>query len=303
MASPPPSPAISLIGLGAIGILYADRIEAAAPGALTVIADPARIARYRADPPAFNDRPLNLRYLTPDEPAPPADLVLIAVKSNGLADSLTAIRSHVGAHTQILPLLNGITAQDAVAAAYGWHRTLHGFVYCDSAMREGNRVIQSGKSQLVFGEAANRPPSPRVQAVAQLLTALDIPHKVPDDMIAAQWRKYILNVGINQAQAVYRATCGQLHANPGAMKFARDLMDEAAAIGAALGVAGVASLPQWAEGVILAAAPDNKTSMLQDVLANRPTEVDLFAQTLVRLGQKHNIPTPANQRVIDTLLP
>ena len=42
---------------------------------------------------------------------------------------------------------------------------------------------------------------------------------------------------------------------------------------------------------------DGKTSMLQDVLAKRKTEVDIFAGTIIELGQKHNIPTPYNEMI------
>ena len=41
--------------------------------------------------------------------------------------------------------------------------------------------------------------------------------------------------------------------------------------------------------------PDGKTSMLQDVEAGRKTEVDMFAGTVIRLGQKHGIQTPYNK--------
>ena len=82
------------------------------------------------------------------------------------------------------------------------------------------------------------------------------------------------------------------------MRFARALMDEAAAVGAALGIAGAADVPAWAETVILGAAPENRTSMLQDVEAGRVPEIDLFAGTVCRLGQQHGIPTPANALVL-----
>ena len=294
---------VALVGLGAIGILYAGQISARDPRCLRIVADPKRIARYRADPPALNGQRLDLNYATPEEFGPPADLVLIAVKSTGLAAALPVLAPLLGPDTQILPLLNGITAQDDLAAAFGWPRVLYGFVYCSSAMRTGNSVVQGGGEKIVFGEAANVPPSPRVQAVADFFVRLGIRHDVPADMRAAQWKKFILNVGINQIQALRRAPSREIQQNPEALRFARALMDEAAAVGAALGVAGAADVPAWAEGVILGAAPDNRTSMLQDVEAGRVPEVDLFAGTVCRLGRQCGIPTPANDLALRTLAP
>ena len=73
---PPPVQQAVLIGLGAIGTLYAARISARVPDQLRILADPARIARYQTDPPSLNGRRLNLHYVTPDRPGPPADLIL-----------------------------------------------------------------------------------------------------------------------------------------------------------------------------------------------------------------------------------
>ena len=286
---------IALVGLGAIGILYAGKISAREPAGLRIVADAARLARYRADPPALNGRRLDLNYKTPEDFGPPADLVLVAVKSTGLAAGLPTLAPLLGPHTQILPLLNGITAQDVLAEAFGWPRVLHGFVYCESSMRTGNAVVQNGTSKIVFGEATNVPPSPRVQAVADFFERLGLEHHVPADMRAAQWKKFILNVGINQAQAVLRRPNAELQQNPEALRFARTLMDEAAAVGVALGIAGAAEVPAWAEGVILGAAPENKTSMLQDVESGRTPEIDLFAETVCRLGRQCGVPTPANE--------
>ena len=302
-SNPPPVQSAALVGLGAIGILYAAQISAREPGCLRIIADAARIARYRADPPSFNGRRLDLNYVTPDNPGPPADLVLVAVKSTALRDSIPVVASVVAEHTQILPLLNGISAQDVLAEANGWPRVLHGFVYCQSSMRTGNAVVQGGGDKLVFGEATNTPPAPRVQAVAAFLARLGIRHDIPADMRAAQWKKYILNIGINQAQAVLRVPSRGIQQDPEALRFARALMDEAAAVGAALGVAGAAEVPPWAQEVILKAAPDNRTSMLQDVEAGRVPEVDLFAETICRLGRELGIPTPANARALRALAP
>ena len=299
--TPPPIRSAALIGLGAIGTLYAAQLSRRDPSCLRIIADPARIDRYKADPPTFNGTRLDLNYVTPAAPGGPADLVLVAVKSTSLSNVLPSIAPFLSVTTQILPLLNGISAQDTLAAAFGWPRVLHGFVYCSSSMRTGNAVIQSGVNKIVFGEASNSNPSPRVQAVGRFFERLGIAHDIPADMRAAQWKKFILNIGINQAQALLRAPCRELQQNPDSMQLARNLMNEAAAIATALGIPNADQLPAWAESVILAADPENKTSMLQDIEAGRPPETDLFAATICRLGKELSIPTPANALALQRL--
>ena len=188
-SNPEPVRSLALVGLGAIGILYAARIAARDSAALRVVADPARFARYKADPPTFNGIRLELNYVTPETSGPPAELVLVAVKSTALRAVLPVIASVTGPRTQILPLLNGISAQDVLAATFGWPRVLHGFVYCESSMRTGNAVVQNGTARIVFGEAVNpAPPAPRVRAVAAGFDRLGIEYHIPADMRAAQWK-------------------------------------------------------------------------------------------------------------------
>jgi 2-dehydropantoate 2-reductase len=289
---------VALLGLGAVGTLLAARWAARDPAHLRIIADAGRIARFRDEPPSLNGVRLDLQYADPANPGPPADLVLVAVKSTSLATALPAVARFLTMETQIVPLLNGITAQDTLAAAFGWSRVLHGFVYCNSAMRTGHAVVQHGVFKVVFGEAANTPPAPRVLAVAEAFARLGIPYDTPPDMRAAQWRKYILNIGLNQAQAILRVPNRELQQNPAAMRLARELMDEAAAIATALGIPGAGQIPAWVESIIRAAPPEDKTSMLQDIEASRLPENDLFAETICRLGRELGIPTPANARAL-----
>ena len=289
---------VALIGLGAIGTLYAAQIVARDPTCLRIIADAQRIARFRADPPSLNGRRLHLKYVSPDNPGPTADLVLVAVKAPALSSALPAIAPVLSDTTQILPLLNGITAQDVLANAFGWARVLHGFVNCNSAMRIGHAVVQQGTAKIVFGEALNEPPSARVTAVAAFFSRLGIAHDIPADMRSAQWRKFILNIGLNQAQAVFRAPNRELQRNPAAMQLARTLMDEAAAVAVALGIPGMNQVPKRVEKLTRSLPPNEKTSMLQDVEANRHPEIDLLAGTICRLGRELGIPTPANESVL-----
>jgi 2-dehydropantoate 2-reductase len=299
----PPDPirSVAIVGLGAIGTLYAARIAAIDADNLRIVADPRRIQGFRDRPPSFNGTPLRLAYASPDAPGAPADLVLIAVKAASLPSALDAIAPFLHKGTQILPLLNGVESQDRIAAVFGWPRTLRGFVFCNSAMRDGHDVRQQGAARIVFGEASNDPPAPRVKAVADYFARIGVDHHVPADMRFAQWRKFILNVGLNQAEALLRVPHGGLQRSPAAMRLARELMDEAATVAHAEGVADARGIPDWVEGVVRTLPPEDKTSMLQDVEAGRPSEVDVFAGVVCRLGRAHGIPTPANERALRLL--
>jgi 2-dehydropantoate 2-reductase len=87
------------------------------------------------------------------------------------------------------------------------------------------------------------------------------------------------------------------------LAFAEELMQEAVKVAVAAGVNHTEEMVKNAMDVILGMPPEAKTSMLQDILANRPIEVDLFAGTLCKLGEKYSIDVPGNREVLNTLSP
>ena len=104
----------------------------------------------------------------------------------------------------------------------------------------------------------------------------------------------MLNVGLNQVCAVYNAPYRGVQ-HPGT---ARDTMlaamREAQALAAREGVTLTdADISAWMK-MTDALNPDGMPSMRQDTLARRPTEVELFAGAMRRLGEKHSVPTPVN---------
>ena len=64
-------------------------------------------------------------FLGPDDPAPPADLVMVAVKYHDLDDAIRDMKRRVGAETVIMSVMNGIDSEERIGAAYGMGRMLY----------------------------------------------------------------------------------------------------------------------------------------------------------------------------------
>ena len=289
---PPPSSQptrhVAIWGLGAIGTLLAAHIlPRMRPGeTLRAIADAPRIARYRAAPPTFNGTPIALDFADPAAvpPPSPADLLLVTVKNPALPDAPANLSPFIAPHTLVLPLLNGLSATDRLSALLPSARVLHGLILCNSTVRTGRDVTQSGTLDIQLDDPA----------AAGWLTAHGLPARVPGDMRTALWRKFILNVGLNQAEAATGLAHGPLQASPEAMTLLRALVGEAIAVAAAEGIPHPERLAREALGALAHFSPDGKTSMLQDVEAGRPPEIDAFAGEIVRRAALHHIPVPAN---------
>lgn len=259
-----------------------------------IAADPARCQKYRDHGITFNGTPMHLEYFTPETRSPKADLVIIATKSTGLNAALDLIEQIVGEDTIILTLLNGITSENIAAQKYGWDKVLYSYFIGHTASRTGNDVRQDGKYKTVFGEARNTTLSVRVQRVKSLFDQAQIPYKIAEDMIAALWLKFIINVGMNQATAVLHCTYGHLQNSSPAFDYMKTLMQEAALVARLEGIAGTEEMVEKAVSLLSTLSPEDGSSMYQDVMAARASEVDLFADTVCTLARKHDVETPYN---------
>ncbi len=285
-------PRIHLVGLGAVGAAYASRfLDSGAD--LRVVADGERLARYRSEPTVVNGRAHHFPLLADDLPA---DLVIIAVKQTQLGAAIESLRPSVSTGTVLLSLLNGIDSEQQLAAAFPEAIVLHAICVGIDAVRAGREVRYTSLGRIIFGEPANPGPlADRVQWVAGVLDRAGIDHSVPTDMLHELWWKFLINVGVNQVSAVIRAPYRVLQTRG---QPARDVMiaaqREVIAVANASGISlGEADVDRWLD-VLDGLGPDNYTSMAQDALAGRPTEVDSFAGTMIRLGRETGVPVPVN---------
>ncbi len=287
-------PNVMLVGLGAIGVIYADRLNRALPDSFSVLVDPDRKDRYEADGIHLNGSPCTFSFITPDDDIPPADLFLVAVKQHHLVRAIESMRPFVSDGTTILSLLNGISSEDILAEAFPDANVINGFCVGTDAVRIGTRTTCTNIGRIVFGEKDNPIPSETIIDLSQLFEQADIPTVVPDDIRREQWWKFMMNVGINQVSAVTGATYGDFCLRPEALELAILASREVVALAPLEGVELTEQDIERYIAILHTLTPDGKTSMLQDMEAGRQTEVDIFAGTVTALGRRHGIPTPVN---------
>ena len=287
---------VVIVGMGAIGAVYAEPLSDCPDVRLRVAVDDSRLERYRGEPLVFNGNQLELEYFVPSKNDQPVDLIIIATKSCGYADALRMVEPLVGGGTIIMPLLNGISSERQAAEIYGWERVIYAYFIGHTSTREGRNVRQDGAYRTNFGEADNGTGfSPRVATVRDLFERAGIKYKIPPSMIEGMWQKYIINIGMNQATAILRCTYGRLQENGYALEYMVKLMEEAAAVGVSTGILRTREMVEKAVSLLYTLGPEDGSSMYQDVIAGRTTEVDLFASTVCRMGEENNIETPFNR--------
>ncbi len=291
---------VLICGLGAIGSIYADKIQKFNPDSLRVLVDEERFERYSSNPIIFNGNELHFNYILPNDNGFKADLVIIATKYDGLSDVIKNMKNFIQSDTVILALLNGVTSEKIIAETYGREKLLYSYFIGHSAVRTGRNVIHDDVNTIVYG-SENTADIENVQRVKKYFDSVGINYKIPEDIMHSLWLKYMLNVSANQSTAILKLTFGEMLANEKCMDFAINIMKEVQQIAKAEGVKNTDIMIDETIAHLHTMIPDGKTSMLQDVEAGRKTEVDMFAGTVIELGLKHNIQTPYNQIIKEIL--
>lgn len=289
---------VVIIGLGAVGSIYAVKLKQYDPGCVRILVDKHRLERYKAHGIVLNGVRHDFNYVLPEPNQDKADLILIATKADALPEAITAIAGFVHDETIILSLLNGITSEEQIAERYGWDKVLHALLVGHGSTRSGNAVTFDGVARIVFGEANAETRTPRVDAICRFFDRAGIAYEVPDDILFAMWRKFVLNVGVNQASAVLRASYGAFQRSEQARAIALELMQETLLIAQHVGIHNVDAILPWCNDFIRNTPPAFKSSMLQDIEAGNKTEVDIFGGTVCALGQQYGIPTPQNETFV-----
>ena len=285
---------VLVCGIGAVGSIYADKIEKFTPQNLRVLVDEARLKRYKKNPTVFNGRVLDFNYILPNDTSFKADLIIIATKFDGLNDVIKNIKNFVYDDTVILSLLNGVTSEKIIAKTYGREKLLYSYFIGHSAIRDGRNITHDDVNTIVYG-SENSNDFENVERIQDFFEQAGINYLIPDDIIHSLWLKYMLNVSANQTTAILRMNFGEMLENDKCMDFAINVMKEVQAIAKAEGVRNTESMINETIEHLHTMIPEGKTSMLQDVEAGRKTEVEMFAGTVIKLGKEFGIPTPYNK--------
>ncbi|MDR1933328.1 MAG: 2-dehydropantoate 2-reductase [Spirochaetales bacterium] len=292
---------VLIAGAGAIGLTVAETIHSFDPRCISILAGGERLERYRRDGLWINGKKIDFTLADAGvKEAAAADLIIIASKYHHLQRIISDIKPYVGGDTIIVSLLNGISSEEIIGRAYGRQRLPLAMIIGTDAQHKGNQTSFSLRGLIHFGDAEGKD-TPRDRSIAEFFGRAGLAFEYhPQDMKRTLWFKFMVNVGVNQVSAVLRLSYGAFkRLSPPGIPEARELLEsamaEVIAIAAAEGISlGQADIAGWYE-TVEALGDKGYTSMCQDVLAGRKTEVEMFARVVMEYGKKHGVPTPVNE--------
>jgi 2-dehydropantoate 2-reductase len=319
---------VCVFGAGAIGGFMAARLAAANDAKVSVIARGAQLSAIRqhglrvistagdveSQPAVATDQPQDL---------PPQDIVFVTLKAYALSGAAAAVTRLLkpGGHAVFvtngipwwwkhglrnpaaLPLLDpgrelwdGLTPQRALGCV----------VYAPSEVIEPGVISHNGHNRWIIGEPDNST-SDRVRATVALLNRAGLVSEVSTDLRREVWSKLMRNAALNPLCALTRLPVHEMSQDAEVLALGDGIVAELVATAQALGCEGLATMADDARaalrrgGAAGGGKPGNgmRPSMLQDVLAHRPIEVEAILGQLQAFAREGGVPTPT----IDGVLP
>lgn len=293
---------IDIVGLGALGVMYADFFtKTLGKENVRILADKERIERYKKDQITFNGEVCDFHYCDAAKESRSSELMLFAVKYGALETAMEENAHLIGENTILLSVLNGIRSEEDLGRRFGREKVVHCIAQKMAAMKEGNAAICTNRGELAIG-VLDGGREEKLTAVKDFFEKTGFAYSCPEDMRHAMWGKLLCNVGVNQTLSLLEGTYRKVQQEGEAREMMKAAMRETILVANAEGVdLSENDLDYWVS-IIDGLNPDGEPSMRQDSKAGRKTEVALFAGTVCELGKKHGIDTPVNDRFLEKIV-
>jgi 2-dehydropantoate 2-reductase len=225
---------------------------------------------------------------------PPVDAAVVTTKTPGTLWAAEIAAKILAPDGVALTIQNGLGNYETLVEHVGRERAAVGVIYVGAQLVNGE-LRATGPGKVELGRPIATGPRIKLDELGRLLRGGGMDVTVVDDAWPAVWRKVVTNAAVNPLTALIRRTNADLLADAPASRVADGIAREVARVATASGVriGEDEAVKQWRAMAALTGA--NRSSMLQDVEAGRPTEVDAISGAVAREGERHGVAAPLNQ--------
>jgi 2-dehydropantoate 2-reductase len=292
---------IAVVGAGAMGSIYAGILGDAGNEvwAVDTWADHVDAIRTRGltVEGASGNRTVRIHATTEPAEVGLCDLVVIATKAFDVDAAAHAAKPIVGPDTVVVPIQNGLGSADRIAAILGDERVAIGVAGGFGASTVGpGRVHHNGWELVRLGERQG-PATERIRRIARVWEDAGFRVQTYDDVDQLVWEKLICNVCFSGTCAILERTIGEVLDDPAAWQVASSCATEAYEVARATRITldfddPIAYVREFGEKI-----PDARPSMLLDLMAGRPTEIDVINGAIPRVAEGVGLAAPVNETV------
>jgi 2-dehydropantoate 2-reductase len=292
---------IAVVGAGAMGSVYAGILADAGNEVWAVDVWPEHVEAMRTRgltvEGASGSRTVRIQATSDPADVGVCDLVVIATKALDVEVAAAAARPMLGPDTAVLPIQNGLGSADRVAAILGEERVAIGVVGGFGASIVGpGHVHHNGWELVRLGERRGAA-TPRIRRIAKTWEDAGFRVQVYDDVDQLVWEKLICNVCFSGICTILERPMRGVLEDAAAWQVASRCAQEAYAVARARGITlsfddPVAYVRAFGEKI-----PDARPSMLLDVLAGRPCEIDVINGAIPPAAREVGLEAPVNETV------
>jgi 2-dehydropantoate 2-reductase len=225
---------------------------------------------------------------------PQPDLIVLGVKAYDLEETMAQLEPVLKPDTIILTLQNGVTIEDTLMARFGRERIVGGVAFIYSRIAEPGVIDHFKKGLMTIGEPMGME-SPRLQEIMALFKEAGIPCFITKDIRRAKWEKMCWNCVFNPLTVLLNDRVAKALEHPELQPVITTIVREVSAV--AMAAQRVPLDEDIAEKVVKWSQElrDIHTSMYDDWLAGRPTEIDELNGYVTSKGKEFGVPTPMNE--------
>jgi 2-dehydropantoate 2-reductase len=219
----------------------------------------------------------------------------VATKAMHTRDAVQAARSAL-ADAAVVSVQNGLGNEEVIADVLP--RVMRGTIVTAGAVTGPGTVRYDAPGDSWIGPFEPAPARPdEILLLARLLTAGGLTTHAVADARGPQWTKVVFNAATSPLSALTGLTVGQVCTDPSLRREVDRLITEARAVCDAAGIELTRDPAEAVEEAIREAFR-HKPSMLQDVLARRPTEIDVLNGGIADEGRRRGVPTPGHDAMV-----
>ncbi len=229
-----------------------------------------------------------------------ADLILICVKSFQTKQAVEGAKPLIKENTKIMTLQNGVGNIETISELAGEERVIGGITSEAATLTEPGKIRHAGRGETLIGTLDGKMPV-EIRSIREIFNRVGLQTKLSRDIKGLVWSKLVINAGINALSAVMRLPNGKLTEFEGTRRILREAVTEAARVAKRKRVKLIYDDPLAKVETVCENTADNVSSMLQDVLSGKRTEIDFINGVIVRLGQELGIAVPTNRLLVDLI--
>lgn len=222
-----------------------------------------------------------------------ADLVMICTKAYDTHEAITLAQPLVTKDTVVLTLQNGIGNVEIISEVVGEDKVLAGITHQAATLLGEAKIEHTGTGETVIGHLEGKMPV-AIRNIRELFSKAKIDTTISRNIKGALWSKLVVNAGINPLSAITHLKNGQLKEVEEVSELLRAAVVEAVRVARKKKIKLIYDDPLSKADAVCQMTAKNISSMLQDVLAKKRTEIDTINGVIVKQGKMCGVQTPVN---------